>query len=201
MEIKNRVINGSDNLFSRYGIKSITMDDIAVSLGISKKTIYQHFKDKNELVLNVIQVHMKKEKEDLDQISKDSSNAIEEIYLVSQYLKAMLLKTNPTILFDLKKYHLKAYDYFQSHKHECIENSIVRNIKLGIKEGNYRTGFDPKIMARSRMVSLESTFNLVDYPSDEFDFVDVQLQLFRHFVMGLVTPEGEELFIKYERNN
>ena len=201
MEIKDRKVQGSDDLFSRYGIKSVTMDDLAVNLGVSKKTIYQHFKDKNELVLEVLKVHMQRERNDLKEIAESSENAIEEIYKVSEYLKAMFMKTNPTVLFDLKKYHTEAYEYFQAHKSECIESSLIANIESGILEGYYRSDFSPKIMARIRLTAIENSFDLVNFPLGEFDFIEVQIQSFKHFVMGLVTKKGEERFVYYASEN
>ncbi len=201
METKDRLIQESDELFSRYGIKSVTMDDIAVNIGVSKKTIYQHFKDKNELVLEVLKVHMNREKNDLERIKEESSNAIQEVYLISKYLKEMFMKTNPSVLFDLKKYHSEAYEYFQNHKSECIESVIISNIESGILEGNYRSDFTPKIMARLRMTEIEGSFDPSNFPTSEFDFVEVQVQSFKHFVMGLATKKGEELFVFYANEN
>lgn len=200
-ETKDRIITGADELFMRLGIKSVTMDDIASHLAVSKKTIYQNFKDKDALVIAVSEVHMAQDHVEVEKLVKESENAIQELFFISQYIKTHVAKMNPSILFDLKKYHPKAWDLFQKHQVDCIASTVIKNIERGKKEGTYREGVNAEILAVLRMQSVEMAFNPVLYPVSKFDLMEVNMQLFEHFVYGMVTTKGAELYNKYLDEN
>ena len=200
-EVRDRIIVGSDELFMRLGIKSVTMDDIASHLSISKKTIYQHFKDKNELVIAVSKVHMETDQCEVLEISNVSDNAVQELYFISLYIRKHMLKMNPSILFDLKKYHPKAWDLFKEHQRNCIYKTVVANIERGKKEGSFREEVNPEILAVLRMNSIEIGFDPSIYPSSKFNLLEVQMQLFDHFVHGIVTAKGLKQLEQYVKDN
>lgn len=203
MEVDNkqRIIHGADELFMRYGVKSVTMDDISRHLSVSKKTIYQYFKDKDELVTDVANVHMAEEDATLDEIKGKATNAIEELFFVYQYVSQNVAQMNPSVIFDLKKYHPRAWGLFQAHKEKCIYGTIVRNLENGKKEGYYRQGINAEILATMRMQVIENAFDPSIFPSSKFDLFEVQMQLLEHFVMGVVTIEGEKLYRQYQKGN
>ncbi len=201
IETRDRIINGADELFMRYGIKSITMDDIASHLAISKKTIYQNFKDKDELVLEVMRLKLEEEKREIQEIVDTSSNAIEEIFRVSLYIKTMLSNMNPSVIFDTQKYHVKAWSHFDEHKGECFEATIFNNIKNGIEEGLYRENMSAEIMSRLRLWEIEFGFDQGVFPISEFNPLDVQMQIFDHFIYGIITEKGKELLDQYKQEN
>ena len=200
-ETKERIITGADELFMRLGIKSVTMDDIASHLAVSKKTIYQNFKDKDALVIAVAEVHMTQDHVEVDKLIEGSENAIQELFFISKYIKTHVAKMNPSILFDLKKYHPKAWNLFKEHQVTCIASTVIRNIERGKKEGTYRKEVNAEILAVLRMQSIEMAFNPSLYPGNKFDLMEVNMQLFEHFVYGMVTTQGAELYNKYLEDN
>ena len=103
MEIKERIISSAEILFMRYGVRSVTMDDIAKELGISKKTIYIHFSDKNTIVREVTSARLAKEREMVSELHKATLNPIEEIIVSMKLLRDLSSEVNPIIFFDLKK--------------------------------------------------------------------------------------------------
>ena len=195
--MKNRIIEGADNLFMRYGIKTMTMDDIAKHLSVSKKTIYQHFKDKNELVIRVIESHMDAENGIINDIQKSASSAVDEMFLISKYLKSMMTVMNPSVLLDLQKYYPEAWAYFQNHKQECINDTILKNLEWGMEEGLYRADINPNILAISRVEQIEMAFNPMIFPTSKFSVLEVNLALLTHFIMGVVTAKGLEQYNEY----
>lgn len=201
MEIKERIIQGGEELFFKYGIKSITMDTIASHLGISKKTIYEHVGDKNNLVELVSEAHFYKEQNILEEIEKNSINAIDEIFNVSIHMKQNFSKINPSLFFDIKRYHAKVWNMFDEKKHECIGGTLIRNLERGIREGFYRKEINPIILAKLRMKQVEWGFDGDEFPITEFSFVDVQMQLFEHFLYGIATEKGITLFIEYKKQD
>lgn len=200
MEVQEKIIIAADELFMRYGIRSVTMDDIARHLSISKKTIYQYFKDKDEIVCRVTKAHLEKEKEEFDAIKKESINSIQELFLLSRCLRKNIINLNPSLLFDLQKYHSRAWNIFIEFKEKVFKNSIVETLKRGIKEGYFRKDIDPRVLAIMRLEQVQMTFDDRVFPRAEFDFAKVQMQLFDHFLHGILTTHGKELLEVYIKN-
>ena len=199
--MKEKILEGAEHLFMRYGIKSMTMDDIAKHLTVSKKTIYQHFSDKNALLESVMENHMKQEQLQIEQIRSESSNAIEELYKLSKYIKSMMMEMNASLIMDMQKYHPNAWKYFQVHKHDCITTNILMNLKWGIEEGYFRADMNCEILALLRVEQIELGFNTLIFSSPNYTIVDVQMELLNHFIYGIVTPKGLELYNEYIINN
>lgn len=198
-EIKNRIIESANDQFVRYGVRSVSMSDIAGNLGMSKKTLYQVFTDKDELVLAVTTSHLERQSAEMDQISKNSRDAIEALLGVSLCLRRNFREMNPSLLFDLHKYHRDAWDIWIKYKSEVISRSIADQIREGIREGYYRAEIVPEILAVFRMEQVQLAFDERVFPRDRFNFVDIQMQLFDHFVFGLLTEKGRELYLEYKK--
>ncbi|MDQ2751975.1 MAG: TetR/AcrR family transcriptional regulator, partial [Bacteroidota bacterium] len=103
--VQERILEKAEELFKKYGVKSITMDEIATRLGISKKTIYQSFADKNELVLQIFTHHLCQNRDDCIAASETGQNAIHEVFLSLETYYATMQNINPNVMYDLEKYH------------------------------------------------------------------------------------------------
>ena len=146
LEPKDKILKGAESLFMKYGVRSITMDDIARQLGVSKKTLYQHFADKEDIVTQVCTQNMHTTLKQFEQIKETSENAVEELAKLSMCLKQNMEETNPSLLFDLQKYHPRAWAAWIEFKQKNIYDSVKRNLDQGIAEhGNHR-----RIVCRSR---------------------------------------------------
>ena len=132
MEIKERILSGAKELFFKYGIKSITMDDIAKHLAISKKTIYHFFADKNELVETLLSESLKEDENEFKEIQKDSENVIVEVFNLMEHMGNMFAKVNPNVFYDLQKYHPNAWKQFTAFKEDCMARMVEESIKRGI---------------------------------------------------------------------
>lgn len=199
--IKEKILEGSEKLFLKCGVRSITMDDIARHLSVSKKTLYQYFIDKDELVMMVSKNHMTANKAGCLEAMKTAENAIDELHKLSVCMKQNLGAINPTMLYDIQKFHPKAWAEWLAFKMDFIYNSVVRNIKQGIKEGNFRKEINPYVMAAFRLGIIEMTFDEKIFPASKFNLADVHAQVFEHFVFGLTTDKGKKLYIKYKENH
>ncbi len=185
------------DLFWRYGVKSITMEDIAKELGISKKTIYQHFADKDAIVEEVIVQELDCEKTDIDRLEIEARDPVEEVIRASDYMRATLATMSPVLMHDLKKYHPKAWGLFQKHKHDYIINSISDNLKRGKEQGLYRHDIDMEVLARLRIEQIEMAFDNTIFPHHKFNMVDIQIQFMHHFLRGILTEAGFKLYNTY----
>src|SRR5260221_9490987 len=132
-DIKEKILRGTEELFMKYGARSVSMDDIARHLSVSKKTLYQHFADKDELVTMVVQGHMENNKKIYERITEQSENSIDELHKIGVTLRRHFEEQNPSLLFDIQKFHPKAWTVWVDHKNNFIKGSIVRNIKQGIE--------------------------------------------------------------------
>jgi TetR/AcrR family transcriptional regulator, cholesterol catabolism regulator len=198
MEIKDRILLGAQELFFKYGIKSITMDDIAKHLAISKKTIYHSFADKNELVETLLSNSLNKDENDLIHIRQEAENVIVETFGLMKHMSNMFAKVNPNIFYDLQKYHPDAWKMFKSFKEDCMAKMVEESIKRGIQEGLVRADVNAKILARLRIEQVEMGFNPLIFPPDKFKMVEVQVTLLDHFLLGICTIKGHKLFNKYK---
>ena len=197
MEIKEKIVAGAGNMFTKYGVRSVTMDDVARELSISKKTIYQHFKDKDEIVTVATAAHMEMEKREFREIAETAVDAIDEIARLSTCVRKNVAELNPSLLFDLQKYHRKAWEVYMEFKNEFIMNSIKHKLHRGISEGYYRDEIDPEMLAILRVEQVQMAFDEKIFPRTKFDFREVQMQMFDHFVNGLVTKKGRILYDEY----
>ena len=198
LEIRESILEASYMLFHKYGIRSVSMDDIARELTISKKTIYQYFKDKDDLVSSVTKKHMDMERREMEEVEHSSVDAIDELAKMSVCVRKNLKNLNPSLLFDLKKYHRKAWDVWTTFKNEFIKNSIVENLNKGIRDGFFRREIDVEALAIFRVEQVQMTFDDSIYPKDKFDLADLHMQLFDHFVYGILTDEGRKLYREYQ---
>lgn len=193
-----RILNAAEGMFFRYGIRSVTMEDIARELSISKKTIYQYFKDKDEIVLRVSRQIFEKERAMLFKIQKEGENVIHEMVLISHYIRQHVAEANPSAMHDLQKFHPEAWKSYLAFKKESL-SIIESTIEKGIVEGYFRSDAHPKILAIVRSESIELSFNEQLFPRREFEPQEVQGQLFDQFIYGIVTDRGRKLYHKYNQ--
>lgn len=197
MEAKEKILQDAEDLFVRFGVRSVTMDDVAREVSMSKKTLYQYFDNKDKLVSEVALNHLQKETAEFAEMQTISQDAIHEIFLVTLCLRKHVFKMNPSLLYDMQKYHAEAWGHYLNFKNTIIRGHIERNISRGITEGYFRAEIDPKILSILRVEQVQLAFNTKIFPSDQFDFAGVQLQIIDHFIHGLLTESGRA---KYEEH-
>jgi AcrR family transcriptional regulator len=195
--VKERIIKEAFNLFWRYGIKSVTMDDIAKDLGISKRTIYQHYPDKDAIVVLVVQQELEVQKLQMDKMDEDNLNPIEQMIQASDYMRISLAHMNPVVFHDLKKYHPQAWELFHKYKHQFIIRSIRDNLVEGIEKGLYRKNIDVDILSLLRIEQVLMAFDSTVFPADRFNMMNVQMEFIHHFLRGILTEKGLEYYTQY----
>lgn len=185
----------------RYGVRSISMDDIARHLSVSKKTLYQHFADKEDIVTVTCKGHLERDVKEFEAIRQSARNAIDELVKQSAFLKRYLQDMNPSLLFDLQKYHPKAWKVWLNHKNNFIREAVVRNLRQGIEEGYFRPEIDPEVIASMRLEMIQLPFNEEIFPREKFRLAEVQMQIFDHFVFGMLSEKGRKLYVKLKHDN
>lgn len=198
MDVKERILQKSHELFNKYGIRSVSMDDIAAQLGISKKTVYQYYTDKDELVDAVFTQVMEGNKAQCLVCNAEGKNAIHEVFLSFDMVEEMLANMHPSVLFDMQKYHAKTFKKFEDHKNHFLFKMIRENLQKGIEEGLYREDLDVDILSRYRLHSIMLSFDSNVFPSNKTQLLYIEQQLLEHFLYGLATVKGQKLIEKYK---
>lgn len=194
-EMENRIIIAAQGLFLRYGIRSVTMEDIAKELGISKKTIYQHFSDKDNLVSRVTDYMLSMEQTKIEVIQKEAKNPIEEQVFNSTMMREMLENINPVLFFDIKKYHPKSWSKYLVFKKVILE-TVKRNLIEGIEQNLYRKEINVEVLSKLRVETVDLVFNEEYFPGKFYKILEVQLESLDHFMRGILTPVGLEQYEK-----
>jgi AcrR family transcriptional regulator len=195
-----RIIQGGEDLFLKAGIKSVTMDDRARHLGISKKTIYHFFKDKNELVIALTKKKLQEDEDQMCAIMEHSDNVIEELINMMKCSEEIFSRINPIVIHDMQKYHPDAWKQFQNFKADVLVRTLEELLIKGIKQGYIRPEIDVKIIARMRVAQVELGFDTTQFPLAEFSPWKVQVQFLEHFNYGICTLKGYKLLDEYKKN-
>jgi len=199
MEAEERIIQSATELFYRFGIKSITMDDVARHLSMSKKTLYQHFRDKNEMVFKCCHFDLFSRECAFQNIADQANDPVAELIQLMKYMETMFSRINPNLFYDMQKYHPAAWKLYREFKEKKMMKKIEENLEKGIEQGLYRKDINIPIVARLRMEEVEMGFNPEMYPPDKFTVKDVQVALFDNFLHGITTLKGHKLINKYKQ--
>lgn len=183
-------------LFMFSGVKSLTMEDVARRLGISKKTLYNFVSDKNDLVEKTLMYSCEGEGDAIASICSKGLNAIEESYEISNYIFNHIDKMHPSIIFDLQKYHIQAWERFTKRKREQITDCYTRNIERGIAEGYYRNDINVPIIVHLYTSRFDAIFNPDVFPGDRFNPAESYREMFRYHIRGIASDKGIKFFNK-----
>ena len=199
MDIKEKILQGASDLFHQYGIRSVSMDDLARSLSVSKKTIYQYYADKDEIVALATQLHIDETRTEYNSVFANSKDPVDELTQMSNCMRKHFKDLNPSLLYDIQKFYPKAWERFNRFKMDYIRNQIESNLNRGIELGYYRSEINVQVLAVLRMEEVQLGFDPTKYPRDQFDFRETQMQMLDHFINGIVTEEGRKLYNKYNQ--
>jgi TetR/AcrR family transcriptional regulator, cholesterol catabolism regulator len=197
MENIDRILETAELQFRQFGVRSISMDDIARKLGISKKTIYENFKDKDALAAATIRRAMDRISQETVRIKKESKDAVDEILQTLNYMDQLFSTMNPAMFHDLEKYHPEAWKVFNDCKADNIMVRLKDNLKRGQKEGLYRDELDLNIVATIRMAQQQMIFDSEYFPPHKFDLRTVNNQSLELYMFGITTLKGHRLINRY----
>lgn len=198
---KQHIISESIQLFLKFGVKSLTMEDIARKLGISKKTLYAHVKDKEDLLLQAVVLFGKFEDKQLSEICSRGLNAIDESLEIKKWVLDMIQNIHPSVAYDIEKFHPAVSKRMKTSRHENVYRSIFQNIVKGQKEGLYRSDINADIVAKLYIGRMESIFDQELFPSSTYNVSDVYMEWFIYHIHGMATSKGLQLLENNFKNN
>ena len=191
MEDKKReIVYKASEIYMRYGVKSMTMDEMARQLGVSKKTLYLHVKDKNDLVEQCMLMQHEMEQEQIAVIISETENAIEQMWRISQLILSELQKVHPSIFFDLAKYHPSVIEMMQVHKDKFVCGCIEENLVNGIKQGFYRENLNPKVISGIYVRLIDIVMDGSISHQSKLKADEVYSEMFRYHIRGCASQKG-----------
>ncbi|MCO4294132.1 TetR/AcrR family transcriptional regulator [Solitalea sp. MAHUQ-68] len=195
--VKEKIIQTAEKLFTAYGVKSISMDDISAKAGISKRTIYEQYKDKSSIVNQLMSQILVNYQSALDKCKVEANDAVEENYIALKYIEQLALAINPSFTYDIKKYHPECWKEATFFRNYILKNTIRDNIERGIKEGWFKDDINREIMTELRLLEIDALFDPENSVLKQKKLREVALVHTEHFMLGIATIEGRELIEHY----
>ncbi len=198
MEEQERdIIDAAAGLFVKYGIKSITMDEVSRQLAVSKKTIYRYFKDKQELVEKALETLLEQQKCAIDGVMDRGLNALEELFEVYNHVNEIIKEHNPALEFDLQRTYPTLFKRMRENHRNNIYQATERNLVKGKKEGYYRKDLDAAVIAKLHVVRLENFMHNDIITVEELHSKKFFKEVFKYHLHGIVSTEG----LNYVKSN
>lgn len=196
-DIIHRILGQARNLFLRYGVRSVTMDEVVQQLGMSKKTLYQHFANKADIVLAVVRGYLQEQKEQSDRISAEAENAIDQEFRLLLWAVQVFRDMNPSLIFEVQKYFPQAWEEFDAFKNGYLREKVHQNLIRGVEEGLYRPELDLELISYVRLAQVDISITQEELPPGKYAFSQVTLVLFDLYLRGIVTAQGREMLEAY----
>jgi AcrR family transcriptional regulator len=194
-----KILYAAQELFFRYGIKRITMDDIAKHLSVSKKTIYQYFEDKNKIVDSLCAVSLTENEAKFRQIAENSKDSIHEMLEAAKYMTEIFSKINPVFFYDLQKLYPAAWKRFNDFKNSNVMSMLKDNLNAGIQKGYYRKDINVELMAKYRIIQVDLIFTPDIFSNASYSLAIINEALLDNFMHGITTLKGHRLINKYKQ--
>lgn len=179
------------------GIRSVSMDDVANQLGMSKKTIYNYISDKKDLVYQVIRNHFEKQAQGCEIIFAEQSNPIMQMLLIGQRVSSNYKSLNLVLIHDLRKYYPKSWELFLSFRSKVMYDQVLTNLKTGIETGFYRKDMNPGIVAHLYL-NLTETMIQSDIGEPGKRYINLIREMIWYHLHGVCSEKGIE-FLNHNR--
>ena len=198
MDIKIRITEGAAELFRMYGVKAVTMDSLANHLGMSKRTIYELFSDKDELLVGVLDLMNQKQEALLANVLKESENAIVAIFKLIEINQVHFQQISPAFQSDIKKFHYELLVKNSKRGGMPDFRNTQQVIERGIAEKLFRPDLNVDLVNRCLYLLSRTVFDNNLFPFDEFSRKDVLKHSLNNYLRGISTAEGLNLINKLE---
>jgi AcrR family transcriptional regulator len=188
--MREKIITKATELFLNYGFKSVTMDDIASELGMSKKTIYVHFANKTKLVeattFHLFDVIC----DGIDEICDTASNPIEELYSIKKFVLLHLKNEKASPQFQLKKYYPQIHNRLKTKQFEKMHKSVLESLTEGVETGVFRDSMDIDFISRMYFTGLTGIKDNMFFPADTYRMEYLMERFLEYHLRAIVTEKG-----------
>ena len=189
--MREKIIHKAADMFITLGFKSVTMDDIATAMGISKKTIYAHFKNKTDLVKEATLALFHVISHGIDCISNQDNNPIEELYAIKKFVMMHLKDEKSSPQYQLQKYYPEIFRSLKNKQFDKMQECTLRNLRKGVAQGLYREQLDIEFVSRIYFIGVNGMKDDNLFPSQEFPKAKLMEDYLEYHLRGIVTKKGE----------
>jgi AcrR family transcriptional regulator len=190
--MKEKILDTATELFLNLGFKSVTMDDLAEEMGISKKTIYSHFGNKTDLVKQCTMNLFHKISHGINCICDQGENPIAELYEIKRFALMNLKNEKASPLYQLKKYYPRIHHTLHQKQYEVVKECVKTNIQRGVEMGIYRKELNVEFISRIYFAGMTSLKDDSLFPRHEFPMVELMDHYLEYHLRAIVTPEGRK---------
>jgi AcrR family transcriptional regulator len=191
MELRERIIENASKLFLQNGIKSMTMSDIANSLSISKRTLYEVFKDKEELLAECLDYYHTKADREIERLTRDSENVIDTMIRLYAQKFFQMLDAGSLLVNDIKKYYSHLYRKMEQKRNDdvCV---FIPLFEKGVEQGFIRDDVDFEVMLWLLKIQFDAVLNEDTIPTGKYSVHQFLQAIIQNFMRGIATPSGNE---------
>jgi len=193
-DLKNGILQRSMDMFQRYGLRAMTMDDVCRELAMSKKTLYQYFTNKADLVDQAVPFVFSSHQQNMERIGAEHENAIDRMINRYTFLMRMMESHGPNMMFPLKKYYPKTYEWLFAQRQKTMTEALVQTLKDGQAQRLFRDDLDPELVARihfTSMVGLADADLHTDSLAERRTLIWTAISL---FIRSISTAQGLHYF-------
>jgi AcrR family transcriptional regulator len=184
------VLERVNRLFMSQGVRSLTMDDVSQELGMSKKTLYKYFRNKRDLVEQVMRYHVTCEEAILNRISAEAENAIDELLLVMRHVSERFASINPSVVYDTRRFYPRSWAVFEGYKNRVIYQRMRQNLLDGIAQGLYRAELSVEVLARVHVARVDLFFDPELFPPGQFTLAETYREFMNYHIRGIASRKG-----------
>ena len=187
------IIENATQLFLTRGFKSVTMDDLAAEMGISKKTIYVNFKNKSSLVKSVAEHLFEVISSGIDKIRSQNLNPIEELFVINDFVLINLKNEGSSPQYQLQKYYPKIHENFSERQFTVAHECILENLETGKSLGLFRKDINAEVISRIYFLIITGTKNQELFPNSEFPAYQLIPTYLEYHLRGIATEKGLQI--------
>ena len=193
----DKILNTSRDLFFKFGLRSVTMDDISRELCMSKKTLYQQYSSKNDLINTLTSKFFIHFETHYNKVVENSKDAIDELLLLMEDFRQVMERMDKRIIYDMQRFFPETLKKVRQHKQEFMLKKIVANLEKGIAQGIYRHNINIPIISQLRLEEIQLAIDPDIFPPGKFELDHIHNVLLLHYLHGIVTLKGRKLINKY----
>lgn len=198
MDYRQKILDEAAEMFRIYGIRAVTMDMLASRMSISKRTIYEVFRDKEELLKGVLKCMAEKQSATLRKYFGESENVIEAIFKMMDMMFEHFRNMSPAFRLDMRRIKRELGDYPDMMKELPYFSNNAEILNRGISEGVFRGDIDVEMTSRLMLEMLKMSHDQEIFPHDNVDFTDSVRGFYINFLRGISTPKGLDLINLYD---
>ncbi|MDY8136847.1 TetR/AcrR family transcriptional regulator [Aquimarina sp. 2201CG5-10] len=194
--MKEKIIERANDMFLNLGFKSVTMDDLASEMGISKKTIYTHFQNKTKLVEATTNYIFCKISNGIDDILSEKNEPIEELYAIKAFVMFHLKNEKTAPQYQLQKYYPKIHSTLKGKQFDVMQECVIENLKRGIQKGVFRDNINVEVISRLYYIGMVGIKDQLMFPMQFFPITKLMEDYLEYHVRGIATEKGLNILNK-----